>query len=104
MTIRLAKEKDGLYYLDTNWETAVFRSQGLVSTSSSKVNQIWLWLRCLGHPPFPLLKNVFPSLFKNFDYLDFHCEMCLLARYYRVSFLIKNPKCHSPFSLINSVV
>ena len=37
-----AKEKDGLYYIDTNWKIGVLRCQGLVLTSYSKVDQIWL--------------------------------------------------------------
>ena len=79
-TIGHGKEKDRLYYLDTNWKTSILRSQGLDYTSSSKVDQIWLWHRHLGHPPFPFLKKVFQSLFKNFDCLDFHSEVCLLAK------------------------
>ena len=76
----------------------------MVSTASSKVDQIWLWHRQLGHPPISLSKKVFPALFENFDYLNFHCQVCFLAKHHRVSFSIKNPKCLSPFSLIHSNV
>lgn len=98
-----AKEKDGLY-LDTNRKTSVLRSQGLVSTSPSKIEQIWICHSRLIHPPFPLLKKVLPSLFENVDWLNFHCEMCLLARHHRVSFPIKNYRYLCPFSLIHSNV
>ena len=70
----------------------------------SKSCLIWLWHRLLGHPSFWLLKNVFPSLFENINCLDFHWEVCVLAKYHLYSFPVKNPKRLSPFCLMHSDV
>ena len=56
----------------------------------------------LGHPPFSLLKTMFPSLFKNVNVIDFHCDTCELAKHHRVSFPLSNSRSSKPFSLIHT--
>lgn len=95
-----ARLKDGLYYLDT---TCKNRPHGLVShTNSSDI--ILLWHNRLGHPPFFVLKKLFPELFKYVNPSIFYCESCVLAKHHRISFPIKEPQILSPFSLIHSDV
>ena len=70
----------------------------------SKTCLIWLWHSLLGDPSFWLLKKVFPSLSENINCLDFHWEVCVLAKHHLYSFLVKNPKRLSPFCLMHSDV
>ena len=70
----------------------------------SKSCLIWLWHSLLGDPSFWLLKKVFPSLSENINCLDFHWEVCVLAKHHLYSFLVKNPKRLSPFCLMHSDV
>ena len=51
--IELAKERNGLYHLET--------------PGSSNRDVIWLHHFHLGHPPFRVLNIMFPSLFKGLD-------------------------------------
>ena len=45
---------------------------------------------------------MFPSLFKNVNVTDFHCNTCELAKHYRVSFPLSNSRSSKPFSLIHT--
>lgn len=40
----------------------------------------------LEHPPFPLLKHLFPSLFQNVLVGDFSCDVCQLVKSHRLPF------------------
>ncbi|XP_071919974.1 uncharacterized protein [Coffea arabica] len=73
--IGLAKEHDGLYYLDTSSQPEF--SKSAMSTLSSLFNKdvIWLHHRRLGHVSFSTLKIMFPSLFKGFDVQSLHCDI-----------------------------
>ena len=54
----------------------------------------------LGHPNFPYMKFLFPSLFKNND--KFQCEICQLAKHTRVFFPPLPYRASKPFVLIHS--
>ena len=46
-----AERKGALYYLNTHWKIGDSISQALITTNNpSKVYQIWLWHKWLGHP------------------------------------------------------
>jgi len=42
------------------------------------------------HPPFQIITNIFPSLFKNIDIGSMYCELCELAKHKRLPFPINN--------------
>ena len=105
-TIGLAKERDGLYFLDTSGGKD--GSQLPLSHFSEKLSlnksQIWLHHFRLGHPSFSVLKTMFPILFKGMDDKSFHCEVCQFAKHHRVSFPWSDNKSLHPFSLIHTDV
>jgi hypothetical protein len=45
---------------------------------------------------------LFPSLFKGLNVENFHCEVCDLAKYKRVSFPVSNKRSYILFYLIHS--
>ena len=95
---------EGLYYFD-ELSFGNKKAQGLSSTSSISVHeQIMLWHMRLGHPSFPYLKRLFPTLFKNVDFSSFHCESCHLSKSHRVTYLSKPYRTSKPFYLIHSDV
>ena len=96
--IGLGKLRDGLYYLDTDWSGGV--SQCLVSHSTS-IDQIYLWHRRLGHPPFTLLGKLFPKLFQGLNVNSLNCESCILAKSHRTTFPMKEVHFSTPFKLIH---
>ena len=55
-----------------------------------------------GHPPFLLLKHMFPLLFKVLVVSNFQCEVCQFAKHCHTSFPINSMKCSQPFILIHS--
>ncbi|RVW35205.1 Retrovirus-related Pol polyprotein from transposon RE1 [Vitis vinifera] len=69
------ERKGGLYYLNIHWKICDSIPQALITTNNtSKVDQIWLWHKRLGHPPFFVLEKMFPTLFGKIKSRDFHCE------------------------------
>lgn len=54
----------------------------------------------LGHPSFPYLEHLFPSLFMNNDM--FQCEICQLAKHQRSVFKSKTYKATKPFAIVHS--
>ncbi|RVX10384.1 hypothetical protein CK203_016053 [Vitis vinifera] len=69
------ERKGGLYYLNTHWKISDSIPQAFITTNNpSKVDQIWLWHKWLGHPPFFILEKMFPTLFGKAKSHDFHCE------------------------------
>ena len=99
------KRKGGLYYLNTHWKICDSTPQALITTNNtSKVDQIWLWHKRLGHPPFFVLEKMLPTLLGKTKSRDFHCEVCGLAKHHRVPFPIRNKEKTSPFSLIHTDV
>ena len=63
--------------------------------------EIWLHHLQLGHPPFSLLKTMFPSFFRNVNVTNFHCDTYELAKHHRDSFPLSNSR-SKPFSLIHT--
>ena len=61
-----------------------------------------LWQHRLGHPSFPYLKQLFPSLFIDKNVNSFVCEICQFAKHTRVSYPIQPYKPSNPFTLIHS--
>ena len=101
-----AREKDGLYYLETPSQNSLpysLSSLSLEQPSLSSIKEkIWLHHNRLGHPSFRIIKILFPSLFKGLSVEDFHCEVCELAKHKRVPFPIYNKSSSVPFYLIHS--
>ncbi|RDY12087.1 hypothetical protein CR513_03164, partial [Mucuna pruriens] len=93
-TIGVAKEQGGLYYLqytkiDNNTNKEELPSSQQATSKTWATSQIWLYHKCLGHPPFGLLKTMFPHLF---------------TRHHRATFSPCNNKSIEPFDLIHSDV
>ena len=101
-----AKERDGLYYLETLSNSNITKSKlshSFISEFfSSNKEKAWLYHRRLGNPSFRTIKIMFPSLFKGFDVKDFHCEVRELAKHKHVPFSVSNKISSNPFYLIHS--
>ena len=98
--IGLAKERSGLYHLESSQKTSNNLSLSFLSFSNK--DTIWLYHLRLGHPSFKVLKVMFPHLFQGLDISKFHCETCELAKHTRVSSPISNKRSSHPFHLIHS--
>lgn len=72
------------------------------SENSSNKDQILLCQFCFGHPPFRILRVIFPSLFQNVDENNFHCDVSEFAKHQHVSFPLSNKKSSFSFKLIYS--
>nr|KYP43794.1 hypothetical protein KK1_034774 [Cajanus cajan] len=108
-TIGIAKEQDGLYYLQHEDSKECTKQKGLtsshqMSSESWSSSQIWLQHRRLGHPPFSVLKSLFPFLFTKVSIESFHCDVCQFAKHHRTVFLPRNNKSSKPFDLVHSDV
>jgi len=68
-------------------------------SESIKTNKekVFLYHCRLGHPSFRVMKQLFPSLLKNFDVESLCCEVCELAKHKRVSFPVRNKISTSQF-------
>ena len=105
--IGVARECNGLYYLmreDTyptkkQLPTATYSSQ-----STSNYRDVWLLHYRWGHPPFTLLKSLFPTLFEPLNPSLFHCDVCVLSKHHHVSYPPCNKISSTPFTLIHSDV
>jgi len=69
---------------------------------NSNKTDVWNHHCRLVHLSFKTLRNMFPSLFKNLDVEQFHCEICEFAKHHRVPFPISDSRYVSPFSIIHS--
>ena len=76
--IGVAKEQNELYYLtkESHYPTAGQLRVARSSQSTSDLANIWLHHYRLGHPPFALLKTMFPTLFRTLDPSTFQCDVC----------------------------
>ena len=77
---------------------------GSEEKKKKRKSEIWLWYRRLGHASFGYMKNLFPSLFANFDVSSFKCDVCELAKSHRASFPLTLNKSPVPFMIIHSDV
>ncbi|RDX97962.1 hypothetical protein CR513_19196, partial [Mucuna pruriens] len=108
-TIGVAKEEGELYYLqhikignNTNKEELPSSQRATLETWAAF--QIWLYHKCLGHPPFELLKTMFPHLFTKESVESFKCDICQFSKHHRATFSPSNNKSLEPFDLIHSDV
>ena len=88
-TIGYGVKREKLYYLDLELKTSSRLQQALAVDSygtQKKEIEIWLLHRRLGYASFDYLKNLFPSLFTNFDMSIFKYDVCELAKSHRASF------------------
>ena len=103
--IGVAEEHNGLYILHEADHPK--EKQPTIACSSQSVSAsatIWLQHYRLGLPPFPLLKTMFPHLFKSSHPSMFQCDVCVLSKHHRVSYPISNKLSSKPFSLVHSDV
>jgi len=98
-----AKEWNGLYYIENpNLST---KSHSLVTESAmTDKEKIHLHHCRMGHPSFQIVKNIFPSLFKNIDIGSMSCELCELTKHKHLPFPINNKLSDQPFSLVHTDV
>lgn len=94
-------KRGGLYYME---DFSLGRAHHVASSLGSKVQQIWLWHRRLGHPSFGYLQHLLPDLFSNVEISDFKCDTCILAKSHRATYPLSINKSDTPFALIHSDV
>lgn len=100
--IRSNKMIDSLYYFDDNFSSnKIAQASSSISFASAR-EQITLWHLRLGHPSFPYLRHLFPSLFKGLDCSSFQCESCHLSKSRRSTYLSKPYHASKPFYQIHS--
>ncbi|RDX67909.1 hypothetical protein CR513_53160, partial [Mucuna pruriens] len=85
-TIGVAKEQGGLYYLQhtkigNNTNKEELPSSQQTTSKTWAASQIWLYHKYLGHPPFGLLKKMFPNLFTKAFVQSFNFEPFDLIHY-----------------------
>ena len=61
-----------------------------------------LWHHRLGHPSFPYLKKLFPSLFKGLNCSELYCESCILSKSHRTIYPSRLSQASKPFYLIHN--
>jgi len=99
--IGAVEEKHGPYVLKQELLQPVkFPTKSTCISQSSHLD-IWLHHYHLGHPPFYLLKAMFPVLFKQSDPSVFHCDVCEFSKHHRVSYPISNKRSAHPFALVH---
>lgn len=92
-----AKLIDGLYYFD-NDVSSNKTTQGLISTQSNSTRrQIMLWHLRLGHPSFPYMNKLFPTLFKGLNCSSFYRDSCFLSKSHRTVYLPRPYQASKPF-------
>ncbi|RDX82108.1 hypothetical protein CR513_37146, partial [Mucuna pruriens] len=108
---KLANNLISINRLIQDWNCAVtfFRSHCVIyelttgrtieATSETwAASQIWLYHKCLGHPPFGSLKTMFPHLFTK------ESVESLFSKHHHATFSPSNNKSLEPFDLIHSNV
>lgn len=71
------------------------------SSTCAKKHQIWIRHRHFGHASFGYIKHLFPSLFLDCNPLDFHCDVCTLAKSHCANYALSFKKTTEPFTLIH---
>ncbi|KZV22300.1 hypothetical protein F511_17902 [Dorcoceras hygrometricum] len=93
-----AKLHDGLYYLESSSSNGPQSLLSCVPPKSSLSNQEIMLLHFrLGHPSFPYLARLFPSLSINKNLSLLRCEHCELAKHTRTPFPQKTYTPSVPF-------
>ncbi|PRQ37607.1 putative RNA-directed DNA polymerase [Rosa chinensis] len=97
-----------LYYLDLtetgeNHKHLLGQANQINGVENAK-EAVWLWHRRLGHLSFSYLKKLQPHLFSVVSDLDFHCDICELAKSHRISYSPSLHKSPVPFMKIHSDV
>ncbi|RDY10214.1 hypothetical protein CR513_05299, partial [Mucuna pruriens] len=78
-TIGIDKEQGGLYYIQhtkigNNTNKEELPSNQWATLETWVASQIWFYHKRLGHPPFGLLKAMFPHLFTKESIESFKCD------------------------------
>ncbi|MGG6760292.1 UNVERIFIED_CONTAM: GAG-pre-integrase domain-containing protein, partial [Salmonella enterica subsp. enterica serovar Weltevreden] len=72
-----------LYYMENEKCNSIDHGTFLTTTSCDK---IWMYHRRCGHRSFPILKFMFPEMFKGINIDSLSCYECELAKHKRVPF------------------
>lgn len=102
-TIAVAMKQEGLYYLSDKRTNQKMLSSAPQSQSDSHASQIWLQNKRFGHPPFSLMKYLYPSLFIKQSIESFKCDNCQYSKHHCANFL-ESYKSVEAFDLIHSDV
>ena len=81
-----AKERNGLYYLDTE-EGGKVQAYQTKGTAEGFFESYWLMHERLGYPIFAYLQQLYPKLCINLDNSKLKCEVCELAKNHRIRIL-----------------
>lgn len=100
MKIGLAKEKDGLYYLDSPKKS--MNKPFCHALNTINTNAVWSLHYRLGHPSFYLLKHLYPEKFQGINVPSLSCDVCEQSKHTRVSFPLSTTRSSKPFELIHS--
>ncbi|KAK2354846.1 putative mitochondrial protein [Trifolium repens] len=104
-TIGNAREWNDLYYLDNrNLPPNSLNNSFFSESIKTNREKVFLYHSRLGHPSFRVMKQIFPSFFKNLDVESLCCEVCELAKHKRASFPVSTKVSTSPFYLIHTDV
>ncbi|RDY03703.1 hypothetical protein CR513_12680, partial [Mucuna pruriens] len=79
--VRTYNEEDG-----NNTNKKDLPSSQQATSKTWAASQIWLYHKRLGHPPFGLLKIMFPYLFTKESVESFKCDVCQFLKHYRATF------------------
>ncbi|RDY12348.1 hypothetical protein CR513_02882, partial [Mucuna pruriens] len=98
--------RGGLYYLQhtkigNNTNKKDFLSSQWATLKTWVVCQIWLYHKRLRHPPFRLLKTMFPHLFSKKSVKSFNCDVYQFSKHYPATFSPNNNKSLVSFDLIH---
>ena len=97
------KEHGGLYHFeDTSAIEQVQVQASICKSSLSRKQEIMLWHCSLGHPSFPHLRYLFPSLFQNNE--SFQCDIFQLTKHQRTFLPSQAYQASKPFALMHSDV
>ena len=89
--IGLARVKKGLYYLPGSTSHAVIGAKPPKTTRRATSKEMILEIhRRMGHPSFPLLKHMYPHLFKDIKNIELICDACQLRKFKRANYPSRN--------------
>uniref|UniRef100_A0A6N2MRA1 Integrase catalytic domain-containing protein n=1 Tax=Salix viminalis TaxID=40686 RepID=A0A6N2MRA1_SALVM len=95
--------RGNLYYMELTEKGGSKLSQAHQTENQDRKHAlVWLWHLRLGHLSFGYLKKLQPQLFSGLSNLDFHCEICELAKSHCIPYLPSLHKSLEPFAVIHS--